>query len=441
MYSVSNWSGNSSAYPQHRWMPENTGQLVGLVQRIHAQRERMRVIGAGHSFSSVALTDDNLISLDRLSGIVSVDRETKRVRFAAGTRLRDIPQLLQPYGLALPNMGDVDPQSVAGALSTSTHGTGLGFTGFAGCTTGLTLLTARGEVLEVSRESDPELFDMARVSLGVLGILLEVELACVDAFDLIAQESAVGFDELVDTFVDRSRESDHAEFFWFPHTSRAVLKTNTRVAPDAPGPTGLEEVARRGKLERWFSEEVVDNGGLLAMSEIGTLLPSAIPFLNQVAGAATSNRAYRAPSHEVFVSPRRVKFNEMEYALPLEEGPEALREIKAFLDSRPDTVSFPLEVRTSAADDAALSTSTGRESMYIAAHRYVKKDYAEYFARLEQILVRHGGRPHWGKIHTLRRAQLSRLYPRFEEFCALREEMDPYGTLLNRHTERLFVEP
>lgn len=433
-----NWSGHVHAHPHTFSTPTSASELSTLIAGAASAGDRVRVVGAGHSFTPVAAGEDVMISLDGLSGIVAVDEATGRVRFHAGTRLRDIPALLSPYGLALANQGDVNPQSLAGAISTSTHGTGLGFTGFAGTVTGLRLMGPDGIVRELSATAEPEVFDLARVSLGVLGVLTEVELQCVPAFDLIAEERVCGFDELLDGLENRMREADHFEFYWFPHTDTALTKTNTRVAAGEPGPGALAEARVRNRWINLLDKEVVENGALRLAVEVGAKVPAAVPAINRIAQSAVSDRTYRAPGHDVFVTPRRVRFNEMEYALPFAAGTEAIREIRELIEAKGWSISFPIEVRSAAADDVPLSTASGRETMYIAIHRFVKEDYAEYFRVIERIFSRHGGRPHWGKIHTLGVAELRGLYPRFEDFCALRARLDPAGMFGNRFTDSLF---
>ena len=287
--------------------------------------------------------------------------------------------------------------------------------------------------------SAPEVFDLARLSVGVLGVITEVELACVPAFDLVAHERSESLDALLETFVDRSRTADHLEFYWFPHTDRALVKTNVRVAPGAAAPAGMPAAGPRGRLARLVSEEILDNGGLRAISELGHRIPSLVPALNRLAAAATSNRLYRAPAHEVFVSPRRVRFTEMEYAVPLAAGPEALARIRALIERRRWRISFPIEVRTAAADDVPLSTAYGRESMYIACHRFHRDPFEDCFRRIVEILLELGGRPHWGKLHTLETAGLSERYPRFEDFRALRARLDPEAVFGSAYTDALFA--
>lgn len=433
-----NWSGHVHAHPHTFAGPTSAEELAAIVARASADGDRLRVVGAGHSFTPVAAGDDVMVNLDGMSGIVAVDEARQRVRFHAGTRLRDIPALLEPFGLALANQGDVNPQSLAGAISTSTHGTGLGFTGFAGTVTGLSLMGPDGGVRELSAESEPEIFDLARVGLGVLGVVTEIELRCVPAFDLIAEEKVAGFSEMLDGLEERMRSADHFEFYWFPHTDSVLTKTNTRVAPGQAGPGHLAEAGVRNRWLTLVDKEVVENGALRLAVEFGAKVPAAVPSINRLAQSVVSDRTYRAPGHDVFVTPRRVRFNEMEYALPFASGVEAIREIAETIEVKGWAISFPIEVRCAAGDDVPLSTASGRETMYIAAHRFAKEDYAEYFRVLEGIFNRHGGRPHWGKIHTRTSAQLRELYPRFDDFCDLRGRLDPDGMFGNRFTDSLF---
>ncbi|MGC3020602.1 MULTISPECIES: D-arabinono-1,4-lactone oxidase [unclassified Brevibacterium] len=433
-----NWSGHVHAHPHTYSSPASADELSGIVASAAAEGERLRVVGAGHSFTPVAAGNDVMVNLDALSGIVAVDESRRRVRFGAGTRLRDIPALLEPFGLALENQGDVNPQSLAGAISTSTHGTGLGFTGFAGTVTGLSLMGPDGRVRELSADAEPETFDLARVSLGVLGVITEIELRCVPAFDLIAEEKVAGFDELLDGLEERMRGADHFEFYWFPHTETVLTKTNTRVDPGAAGTGNLAEAGVRNRWATLLDKEIVENGALRLAVELGAKVPGMVPSINRIAQSVVADRMYRAPGYDVFVTPRRVRFNEMEYALPFAAGTEAIREIRETIESKGWQISFPLEVRCAAADDVPLSTATGRESMYIAVHRFIKEDFAEYFRVVEQILCRHGGRPHWGKIHTRTTADLRGLYPRFDDFCELRARLDPQAMFGNRFTDSLF---
>ncbi|WJY68640.1 L-gulono-1,4-lactone dehydrogenase [Corynebacterium auris] len=425
-----NWSGSVATKPVAFHHPATVAEVCGLLRDLPAGQS-IRPVGGGHSFTPCAAGEQHMLSLDKLSGLVGVDRASKRVRFFAGTRLRDVPRLLAPFGLALANQGDIDVQSLAGVISTSTHGTGVEWPGFAGTVTALSLVDANGELREYSLDADPDALRLVTVSLGSLGVVVEVEMQCVDAFDLHAVEGTADLDDLLNTWEERTRTVDHFEAFWFPHTDRAMVKNNTRLEPD-------RTQKGRSRLTRFVEEELVGNGAFAASLLVSRIAPATTPFLNGIAVGAMGAASYRSPAHEVFSTPRRVRFHEMEYAVPLEAGPDVVREIRAEIDRRDWRVPFPLELRSTAADDVALSTSTGRESMYIAFHVPKATNPADYFPALEPIFRAAGGRPHWGKMHTLGREDFAELYPRFDEFCALRAEMDPQGRFSSAYLRRLF---
>ena len=425
MTTFSNWAGSVTAQPSEFLQPSRIDEIPDIITRSRS----VRTVGAGHSFSPVAAGEGTMMNLDKLSGLVGVDKQRKRVRFLAGTRLRDVPRLLRPFGLALANQGDVDPQSLAGAISTSTHGTGLNYTGFAGTVTGLTLIDADGNTRTYSLDEDPDLLRLIVVSIGALGVVVEVEMQCVDAFDLQAEETGIGFNELMDNWEELSRSVDHFESYWFPHTDRAMVKANTRLAPSGES---------RSRFKQFVDDELVGNGAFAAALAVGRWVPAAIPALNRFATAVISNNRYRAAAHEVFVSPRRVRFHEMEYAVPLADGPSTVREIRRFIEARDWRIGFPMELRTTAADDVALSTAFGRESMYIAFHLPRCVNPQDYMPKLEPILRAAGGRPHWGKMNTLGRDEFAQLYTRFNEFCELREKMDPQWRFGSNYLRKVF---
>ncbi|ACP32551.1 D-arabinono-1,4-lactone oxidase [Corynebacterium aurimucosum] len=421
----SNWAGSVTTKPQELVQPSRIDEIPGIISRSRS----VRAVGAGHSFTPIAAGEETMLNLDHVSGLVSVDKQRKRVRFLAGTRLRDVPALLRPFGLALANQGDVDPQSLAGAISTSTHGTGINYTGFAGTVTGLTLIDADGNTRTYSIDEDPELLRLVVVSVGALGVVVEVEMQCVDAFDLLAEESGIAFDELMDNWEELSRDVDHFESYWFPHTDRAMVKANTRLEPNGE---------RRSRLKALIDDELIGNGAFAAALTLGRLIPGTIPMLNKFATSVISHNRYRSAAHDVFVSPRRVRFHEMEYAVPLADGPATVREIRRFIDEQDWRIGFPMELRTTAADDVALSTASGRESMYIAFHIPRALNPQDYMPKLEPIFRAAGGRPHWGKMNSLSRNDFAQLYTRFDEFCQLRENMDPEWKFGSPYLRKLF---
>ncbi|PRA11884.1 FAD-linked oxidoreductase [Arthrobacter sp. MYb211] len=434
MKRFANFSRTVSATPA-RWQSiTDPAQLPGVFAKAAKEGHTVRTMGAGHSFTPLVQTSGVLLNLDGFQGIEEVDALTHEVTFRAGTRLWQIPRLLRPYNLALANMGDIDRQSLAGAICTSTHGTGLAFTGFSGMVSGLRITLADGTEMRASPTENAELFQAARVSLGALGVITHVRLRCVPEFMLSAVERVEDIDQISKSFIERSRSTDHLEFFWFSGTSRALVKANTRL------PAGSSAPNSPGKVSTWLNDELLSNGALQAICTLGALRPQLIPRLNRLAAAALSERKHTGQWYRVFTSPRRVRFTEMEYALPLESFGTAFAEFRAYLAKAPAPVVFPIEVRTAAADDTWLGTASGRPTVYLAVHRYVRDNVPEYFPAAERILRRHGGRPHWGKEHSLGASQLSALYPRFADFQAMRSTVDPQGLFLNEHLRRLLVE-
>jgi FAD-linked oxidoreductase len=391
---------------------------------------RIKAVGAGHSFTGIAVAPGVQLDLEDLSGIVDVDPERGRVTLAAGTHLHQLPRLLRPHGLALENMGDIDRQTIAGATSTGTHGTGGSFGGLATQVVGLTLVTGTGELLRIDEAENADLLPAARLGLGALGVIVDVTLQCVPAYLLQAVERPEPLQETLDGYLERSAREDHFEFYWFPHTGTALTKTNTRLPLSAE----RRPLSRTG---RWIDDELLANGVYRGVCALGTVAPAVIPPFSRLAQRMTGNRDFTDYSPSVFVTNRTVRFREQEYALPREAVPAALAEVKALIERRGWRISFPIEVRSAAADDLWLSTAYGRESGYIAVHRYYREDQREYFSAVEEIMVAHDGRPHWGKLHTRGADDLRALYPRFDDFLAVRDRLDPDRRFENAYLRRV----
>ena len=436
----SNWAGTQTCVPGTVHQPADAGEVGRIVRDAVASGSTVRPLGAGHSLTPLVVTDGHRVQLDKMTGFVGSDADAGTVTLQAGTRLRDVPGILRPRGLALANQGDVDPQALAGAVSTGTHGTGLGFTGFAGMVKGFRIVGADGEEVHAydgAPGTAGDLFRLGRLSLGIFGVITELTLEGVPAFRLSADEHAENFDEVRRTFPERVAAVDHMEFYWFPGTDLALVKENTRL----PGVEGMESANDPGLLGRageFIADEVINNAGLLAMCEAAKAAPKLTRKLNAFAAKTVSTRRYVDEAHKVFVSPRRVRFSEMEYAVPLDSLPEVLDEVRRTIDRHHAWVSFPLEIRAAKGDDVALSTAYGRDSAYIAVHRYHREEYREYFDLLEPIFLAAGGRPHWGKLHTLGAEQLRERYPLFDDVAQLRRRLDPNGVFLNDHLRGLF---
>lgn len=425
-----NWGRSESVRPRRVEFPRTTDAVQRAVVAAAAQGVPVKAVGAGHSFTGIAVAPGVLLDLTDLSGLVSVDVERSRATFRAGTRLHQIPALLAPFGLAMENLGDIDRQSISGAISTGTHGTGARFGGIATQIVGATLVTASGDLLVVSETENPELIPAVALSLGALGILVEITVQCVPAFVLHAVEQPEGLSTVLDDLDARVAAADHFEFYWFPHTDRAMTKTNTRLPESAP----RHPLPPVGK---WVDDTLVGNGLHQVACSVARAVPATIPPINRLSVKLWGDREFTDLSSKVFATSRSVRFREMEYAVPAENVRSAFDAMRAVVDERGWRISFPVEVRFAAADDRWMSTAHGRESGYIAVHRYWREDPTEYFEAVEQVMLDHGGRPHWGKMHTLDAAALRERYPRFDDFTALRDRLDPERLFGNPYLERV----
>ncbi|GAA2236353.1 FAD-binding protein [Herbiconiux moechotypicola] len=427
-----NWARTESVKPVRVERPATIGAVQRAVLGATRAGLRVKAVGAGHSFTGIAVADGVLLELDELSGIVRVDRERQRVTLLGGTRLFQLPALLRPHGLALENMGDIDRQSISGAISTGTHGTGARYGGIATQVVGVTLVTADGELLTVDEESNPELLPAVALGLGALGVIVEVTLQCVPAFVLEAVERPLPLDDVLE-HLDQHNEADHFEFYWFPHTSTAATKTNTRRVTGSP-------TRPLHPVRAFVDDTVMANGVYRVTCAAGRMAPAIVPRVNALAEKLWSNRSFSDQSHRVFVTSRTVRFREMEYAVPAADVPTVLRELDALVESNGWRISFPVEVRFAAPDALWLSTASGRQSGYIAVHRYFRENHREYFEAAEEIMTRHSGRPHWGKLHTRTAAHLAEVYPHHADFVALRDRLDPSRAFTNAYLDRVLGE-
>lgn len=425
-----NWGRSASS--QVAWIarPTSPDEVVTVVRNAAERGLAVKAVGAGHSFTDIAATPGVLIELDGLQGILGVDGATKRVRVAAGTRLFRLGPLLREHGLALQNMGDIDRQSIAGATSTGTHGTGLRFGGLATQIVGATLVTGSGELLRVSETERPELLPAVRLGLGALGILVEIELQCVDAFVLRSADVPRPFDEVLDGWQALIEAADHFEFYWWPHTDLAMTQTKTRL----PGDTEFEAPSRLGL---WAERRLLENEALRAQQALGHLIKPAVPGLSRFATSVYGDGERTGVSYEIYASPRLVRFRESEYAIPVDALPQALRDVRGLVERNGWRISFPVEIRAAAPDENWMSTAYRRPSAYIAVHRYFRDDPTEYFRAFDAIMRTYDGRPHWGKMHFRSADDLRPAYPRFDDFLRVRDELDPDRRFANAYLDRV----
>ncbi|KOT94780.1 FAD-linked oxidoreductase [Streptomyces rimosus subsp. pseudoverticillatus] len=423
-----NWAGNVTVRPARSVAPASTEELAAAIRKAAADGLTVKAAGTGHSFTAAAATDGLLIRPERLTGIRKVDPAAGTVTVAAGTALKHLNQALASHGLSLANMGDIMEQTVSGAVSTGTHGTGRDSASVATQLTGLELVTADGSVLTCSATENPEVFAAARVGLGALGVISSVTFAVEPQFWLAAREEPMSFERVTAEFDRLVAENEHFEFYWFPHTGNCNTKRNNRsLGPAAP----------LGRISGWIDDELLSNGVFRAACAVGRAVPATVPGIARLSSRALSARTYTDIPYKVFTSPRRVRFMEMEYALPREAAVAALRELRTLVERSDFRVSFPVEVRTAPADDIPLSTASARDTAYLAVHMYRGTPYRAFFSAAERIMTAHGGRPHWGKLHSRDAAYLAGVYPQFAEFTALRDRLDPGRLFTNAYLRRV----
>jgi len=424
-----NWSGVVDFTPAQFHRPSTLQDLQAIVRDTTAAGRGLRVSGSGHSFVPLVQTADTLVSLSQLSGIESLDPAAGRATILAGTQLKPLGAMLEARGFSMANLGDINVQALAGAVATGTHGTGLSLGAISSQVTGLALVMPDGSLVECSAAIEPELFAAARVALGSLGVMAKIEVQLAPAFKLKLIKQYMELDECLAAAPALAANHRHFEFYWVPHTRGTLVKTMDPV--DEP------------ESKRWLTtmlELVLENGALGLLSRIARAQPKWTPNIARLIAASIKGdtNTMVASSHAAFSSVRLVRFNEMEYELPAERGPEALRELAAFVDSKKIQVHFPVEFRYVRGDDIWLSPFYGRDSVAISVHQYVGMDYEPYFRGAEAIFRNHGGRPHWGKMHSLVAQDLQAIYPKWDDFLRLRERIDPRGVFLNPYLRKLF---
>jgi L-gulono-1,4-lactone dehydrogenase len=422
-----NWAGNQTAHPSVVEHPMTEEELVAVVQRAAAQGQKVKVVGSGHSFTDIAVTNGRLVILDRYDRVLDIDPNTRRVTVQVGITLSRLNIELDRRGLALANLGDITYQTVAGAISTSTHGTGRELTGLGAFVVALRIIAADGTVYDCDATTNAEIFHSARVGLGALGVLSTVTLAVVPAFNLVAVNEPLRVDDVLANLDAHIADNDHFEFYWVPHTGWALTKRNNRTTA---------ALAPRPKLKHWWDSTMMENHAFGLLCRVGRAKPTLIPRLSKALPSA-GRVEYTDQSYKVFASERLVKFYEMEYSIPLAAATEALNRVRAFVKESGLVLNFPVEVRFTAADDVPLSTGYGEPRCYIAVHVFQGMEYRRYFEGVEAIMNEYAGRPHWGKLHFQTVDTLAPRYPEWSAFAAVRNRLDPSRIFSNPYLDRV----
>jgi FAD-linked oxidoreductase len=422
-----NWAGNQRAFPLKVHVPECETDIVAVVGYATALKQRVKVVGSGHSFTAIAVAPDHLVKMTRYNKVVELDVVRMEVTVESGIVISDLNKYLDKAGFAMPNLGDVTYQTISGALSTSTHGTGALRTGLAAQITAFRLVVASGEVLSCIPTENSEVFHCGRVGLGALGIISTITLRIVPAFRLHAVEEPMRVDALLADIERHIADNDFFEFYWIPHTGWALTKRNnvTQLPADPPA-----------RFKTWFNKMFMENIAFGALCYVGRLLPRLIPRLSK-ALPSTGRTEYVNASHQIFASKRIVRFYEMEYSIRRDAVVEALNRVRKMVDEKGFLLNFPVEVRFTAGDDIPLSTGSGRNNAYIAVHVFKGMKYEPYFREVEAIMSDYDGRPHWGKIHFKSAVELERLYPEWKRYIEVRNRLDPEGVFTNDYLRRV----
>lgn len=423
-----NWSKTCECTPEKILFPSSIEEVVSFVKEAAKQKKKIRVVGAGHSFTNLVKTDDWLVSLDLLNGIEQLDEAASTVTVLGGTRLFQLGEMLGQEGYSQENLGDINVQSIAGAISTGTHGTGLEFGSIPTQVVELVIVTASGEVLTVSEEQNPRYFKACLISLGVLGIIVKVTLKIIKTpiYEYRSEKIEYPlFEQQLECYINENR---HFEFYLFPYSDLVQVKTMN--------------ITKR-KPQRLFSHNlknlILENYLFFILSEVCRLFPKSSRTISRLSAKAIGTTNIAANSHELFATPRLVKFREIEYSIPLQHFKSAIQELRECIEVKKHKVHFPIECRTVKADDIWFSPSYQRDSAYIAFHMYKGMPYEDYFREMEAIIQKYEGRPHWGKMHSLGKKELSICYPKLPDFLAIRHELDPQEIFLNDYIKKMLI--
>lgn len=426
--SWSNWAGEEHCSPNLIARPAGLGELTEVVTTAAARGGQVTVAASGHSFTGAALTDDVMIDAGAFSGVIEADRSSGLVKVGGGTVLSDLNRELDSLGLAMPNLGDIDTQTISGAISTATHGTGADLPNIPAQVVAIDLLTADGALQRLTAEDTPKKLRAARVAVGSLGVITAVTLRTVPAFKLHRVDRPMPLDDVLANFQELAAENSHFEFFIFPYTRKALtIRRNRTTRPAAP----------RGRVEEYLNDVVLENGiGDVALRWSGRI-PASIPKIARFSSLVMNQAERVDASHRVFANYRTIRFNEMEYALPREAGPEALTRVIEMIESEGFPMGMPIECRVVAEDDAYLSPAFGRATTYLAVHQYRGMEWRPYFEAIEEIFDSFGGRPHWGKRNSQTAATLAPKYPEWEAFQKVRKKFDPDHIFSNDYAQKV----
>ncbi|WP_170845709.1 D-arabinono-1,4-lactone oxidase [Parapedobacter composti] len=389
------WSGNVRFTPERVFTPSDEAGLQQVIQDAHARGGTVRVVGSRHSCSDVYVTYDTLVSMERLSGLVRADTDACTAAFLPGTTVEQAGTALMPHDLAMENMGHIDQQTLAGAISTGTHGAGKRLPNLSAQLIGVRLVDGTGTIRVFDEDNHPDTMQALRVSLGALGVFTEVTLRLLPQYRLVRKQYRASLHDCLIHLHDLMDTHRNFLFYWYPRRDDVTVRTwdeDDRDVPDLP---------------------------------FGELYKTA-----------------RGYAKDVLPSEQELRFNELEYSVSLEDAVACFLDIRARIKAKHrKDVGWRVLFRPVRGDDSWLSNSYGKPAVVaITIHQNATLPYQPYFDDIETIFRAYGGRPHWGKKHSLRAADLRTLYPKWDAFQQLRSQLDPEGVLLNDHLKTLFTD-
>jgi L-gulono-1,4-lactone dehydrogenase len=425
-----NWARTARSSPVKWHLPTSEADLRRVVEDAANHGHRVRIVGAGHSFSRIAVPDSQAVSLDAWAGAAVIDRERGVVTVPAGMRLRELSAVLLREGFSLPIVGSIQAQSVAGALATGTHGSSLQHGNIASLVIGMRMVTGTGDVLVVGEEDDR--LDGARVHLGALGAVTEVTLRIIPARRLHQSIEHLPIQEVPGSLASFASSAEYVKIWWLSHAPHAqVVRYARTTAPLTRRPSAA--------TRRWIDERIMHRWVFPAMVALQHRRPTLTAGLN-----ARLSRVYLGAASQVgqdmlmLNTPMPMRHRETEAALAMAQADKAIEGVlDLFHDGRP-AANFPLEIRFVRGDDMWMSPAQGADTCQIGAYSTDGPDRREYFARFWQVMRPLGARPHWGKEFDHDAAELRPLYPDFDRFLELRNAVDPqriFGT--DAHTRIL----
>ncbi|KTD19241.1 D-arabinono-1,4-lactone oxidase [Legionella jordanis] len=428
---IKNWGKTFEYTPRELYYPSSLEELTGVLQTCYRAEKSIRPLGSRYSYTPLIFSNEVALSLDSFSGIEEVNYDEMTVVVRGGTKIADLERELFARGLSLINLGDINQQTIAGLIATGSHGTGLSFGIASTQIVWMQIVTADGEIIECSETENHEIFKAAQVSLGCLGVISKVKMKVLPKYYMHQERNTVEFDEALDNLLDSFLNNRNYEFFWFPYTEYVFEKKHNISST----------VKSTKKFKKIINDYVLENGALWLLCEMSRNTPKFYrKHINFILKKLNSNLCGTIPSTECYATKRLVNHREIEYSIPIDQATQVLINIRDLLNHHDQQLSFPIEVRSVAADNIYLSPNYGRSTVWIAVHSYTKDEYEEVFRDVEKIFLNHQGKPHWGKLHWLKHEQINKLYPKLPRFNFIRKQLDPNGRLMNSYLRGLLGE-